>query len=308
MYSLLDITDATQWQTLLARAAFPHMTQAWPFGEAKRCVGWSPRRVAITLAGEAVGICQVLYKVVAGIPVAARINQGPLVLDGHQDKELAMHLAIRNHWRFLKRGALLISPAIADTLPTGQILASLGFRRRGSFHWESSRLDLTRTEEDLRMGLKSEWRRNLVKGEKNGLVFTAANDQKEVDWILERHVENMAVKGFEGHHPDLVRGLYDASPNDFFVAKVATAEGEPLAGMVVFTFADVGYFYVGWFGEPGRDLKAGNFLLWNVATELKRRGFKSFDLGGHNGAIAFGKFKMGMNGTGYRTAGEFLLI
>jgi lipid II:glycine glycyltransferase (peptidoglycan interpeptide bridge formation enzyme) len=306
-YSFSDISNENDWDALLARAVFPHMTQAWAFGEAKRRTGWRPRRVAIMQSDEAIAICQILYKSIAGIPVVARINQGPLVLAGHKDKELPMHLSIRRHWRFLWRGPLLISPAIADSTVASKDLAAMGFKRRGTFQWESSRLELARDENEIRKTLEQKWRNRLNKSEKAGLQFTAGNSQEEVTWILDRHTENMSTKGFDGASPSLVRGLYDAAPQDFIVGRVTHA-GEPVAGMVMFVFAHVGYFYVGWFGEKGRDLSAGNFLLWNAALELKRRGVKQFDLGGHNGAVAFGKFKMGMNGLGYRTAGEFLSI
>lgn len=306
-YSLSEIGNEGEWKRLFARAAFPHMTQAWAFGEAKRRTGWRPRRMAITLDGNTVAICQVLHKCIAGIPVVARINQGPLVLAGHEDKALSVYGVIRRHWRFLWRGPLLISPAMPDSSTATADLTSIGFKRRGRFQWESSRLDLTRSESEIRKSLDAKWRNRLNKSEKLGLQFTSGSSQEDVNWILEKHKENMATKGFEGASPSLLRGLYDAAPNDFIVGRV-THEGEAVAGMVMFVFADVGYFYVGWFGDKGRDLSAGNYLLWNAAIELKRRGLHQFDLGGHNGAIAFGKFKMGMNGAGYRTAGEFLAI
>jgi hypothetical protein len=243
-----------------------------------------------------------LYKMVGRLPVVARINQGPLMLEGHGDKELATHLAIRKRFRF--RCALMISPAVSRTDDSAIALKGIGFRRIGKFNWASSRVDLTRADGDLRKALDAKWRNQLNKAEKNGLLFIADND---VQWILQTHIRNMAEKGFEGPAPSLLRALHETSPADFLVFK-AVHEGAPVAGMVAYRFGDVAHYYIGWFGPEGRKISAGNFLLWNAALELKRLGVRQFDLGGHNNKFGFGGFKMGMNGVGYQCAGEFLSL
>jgi hypothetical protein len=303
--TIRELTSVAQWRDLFARVDFPHMTQAWAFGEAKRATGWKPKRFVIHNNHEPIAIFQSLHKQFAGITIATRINQGPMMLEGHAAEAPEAHAAIRRRWRFLFRGALLISPTLEHSETAIGQLGAMGYRKRPGHGWASSRLNLTRGVEDLRKGLESTWRNRLKKSESHGLVVKITNDRKDMQWLLQKHVENMAQKDFEGPTAALVKGLYDAAPRDFFVFRIMRGD-ETVAGMGVARFGTVGQYYIGWFGEDGRPFNAGNFALWNVAMELKRLGCTQFDLGGHHRAVGFGKFKMGMNGEVYASAGEFV--
>jgi lipid II:glycine glycyltransferase (peptidoglycan interpeptide bridge formation enzyme) len=306
-YEIFDIVNESEWQALFSTVGFPHMTQTWAFGEAKRATQWRPRRIAITLGAEAIAICQVLYKTVAGLPVVARINLGPMPLVGQLEKAVDVHQAIRDHWRHFFHGVLLIAPAVPYSDENQKSLKAMGFRLRTQFRWTSSRVDLTPYEGDIRKSLTSKWRNQLNKSEQQGLQFWANTLPTDVEWIIRRHVENTVRKGFSGPSPEFLWALYKAAPAHFHVFK-ATHGGQPVAGMVAYRFGEVAHYYVGWNGVDGRRLNAGNFLLWNASLELKRLGCTKFDVGGHNSASGFGAFKLGMNGASYQLVGEFLRI
>lgn len=306
-YVIEEIASETEYQALFARTEFPHMTQSWAFGEAKRATRWLPRRLAIRREGHPVAICQVLARKVAGLPVLARINLGPTLLAGHADEAMDVLHAIRTRWRCLRRGVLLIAPAVPYSDESLRNLKTMGFRLRSQFRWASSRLDLTRSEAELRKSLASTWRNRLKNSERQGLQFIAANSPADVEWMVQRHSEHVAEKGFDGPSPALLRGLYRAAPADFMIFRAVRA-GKPVAGMVAYRFGHTAHYYVGWFGPEGRQWSAGNFLFWNASLELKRLGCTAFDLGGHNSTAGFGAFKLGMRGAGYQLLGEFFCL
>ena len=303
-YAFADIFSEAEWQALLMRTLFPHMPQSWAFGEAKRVEGFKPRRIVVTLHGEPVAVCQILFKYLSA---AARINQGPMMLQGCADQEMSVIAAFRNRWRYLRRGLLLIAPAIGKSPETEAAMIGRGFRRRSHFSLESSRVDLTKSEAEMRKTLDSKWRNQLKKSEGNNLRLAVSSDLNDVEWMLQIHQEHVTTKNFADKAPTVavIRALYNASPTDFLVCR-AIHNDIPVAALVAYKFAGGAQYYIGWYGTEGRSLNAGNFLLWNVALALKAVGAVWFDLGGHSGNQNYSKFKLGMNGTGYKTAGEFL--
>src|SRR5438105_458835 len=98
---IIEVRDEAEWRDHFAKVRHKFMTQSWAFGEAKRAANWRPRRLLFKSGGEALAICQVLHKVVTGVPVAARINCGPLFLNESAERSADILRTIRNHWRFL---------------------------------------------------------------------------------------------------------------------------------------------------------------------------------------------------------------
>lgn len=303
-----EITDEPEWHSLFERASQKQMTQSWAFGEAKRAENWRPRRIVITKDNEPVAIGQVLCKDIARIPAASRLYLGPLILRGHENESETIYRAVRNHWRYLFRGPLLIAPALHLNDENVRMLGRVGFRSRNKPGWTSSRLNLTESEATLRAALDSKWRNQLKKAERAGTQIRLSSTPQDIAWIIDRHAEHLAQKQFKGAaHPVLVRALRKASPEDFNVF-IASFEGDNVGGIVVYRFADEAHYYVGWNGPEGRRLYAGNLLLWTAIMDLKAKGCARFDLGGHDlaGISGFAAFKLGLNAERYETAGEFL--
>jgi lipid II:glycine glycyltransferase (peptidoglycan interpeptide bridge formation enzyme) len=280
------------------------MTQSWAFGEAKRIAAWHPVRLVFRRDKEPVAICQVLYKSVLGWKPVARINQGPLMLDGCQGETPGVYRAVRRRWRYLICGGLLIAPALEYGEKASEILLSAGFRKRNQSRWTSTLLDLTPSETDLRKALSGNWRNHLRKAEKLGLRLSHGQGPGDLDWISQKHEENEKNKRFKGPSTKLLRALYAAAPGNFHVFR-AEFEGRYVAGLVACKFGNTAHYYIGWVGDDGRRLGAGNFLLWNAACALKQLGCVKFDLGGTDTRSRFGTFKRGVNGDNYQLAGEF---
>ncbi|KAB2964826.1 GNAT family N-acetyltransferase [Zoogloea sp.] len=299
--------DRDEWEAFCASLPAPQLTQSWGYGEAKAAEGWGVERLVFESDGQALAICQVLIKRVLGVAVAARINRGPQCLVPQATPEVLrpVHEALRQRWRFGRRGLLLLAPGLEDGEAQRSLMQQAGFRSRGVAGWCSAVLDLRLGEEALRARLAANWRNHLKVSERGGLLFDVSREADAREWMFARHAEHMAEKGFSGTSVSFLRALQRAVPEDFFVCR-AVLDGQPVAGMVVVRFARSAEYFVGWYGPEARRSKAGNFLLWNAALAMRAQGCERFDLGGYSSSDGYGRFKQDMRGTEYRLLEEWM--
>jgi hypothetical protein len=297
------------------------MTQAWRYNEAKVTSGGesrlstnlSVRRLVFEDVGMPVAICHVLDKAVAGVVVASRINRGPLLIgsDAGDGVALGVYSTLKRRWRHLAHGVLFVGPALEVGDDSDRLLRDAGLRPRRQQGWTSAVLDLRLDEAGLRAHMAPTWRNRLKLAERSGLAFTVSEAQDALDWMLSRHVENMGAKGFVGPSARFVRSLCRASPGDWFVARLwVPGEPDPVAGMLVYQFGNTAEYYVGWFGDAGRKVAAGNLLYLRAILEARRRGCLRFDLGGYHptstSETGLRRFKQGLRGVEYTLSNEWL--
>jgi lipid II:glycine glycyltransferase (peptidoglycan interpeptide bridge formation enzyme) len=307
-YRIRPVRDVQEWEEYFNAIERPHLMQSHAYGEAKKhAQQWHINRYVFERFGTPLAICQVLEKRLAGLRIASRINRGPLFLEESPPCKVKEHVMqlVRDHWKVFRGGPLLIAPALDMSEENRSVLLELGFRDRKKYcHW-SSLIDLRPAESEMRKRLASNWRNHLKLSERSGLELRTSNSADSVEWMLDRHAENMETKNFHGPDKALLRALYQARPADFLVLQ-AVFEGEPLAGMILARCGQKTEYYIGWVGADGRKYNCGNFLCWNAALEMKKAGCKWLDLGGYGSNDKFGHFKQGMRGMEYKLIGEWV--
>ena len=135
-------------------------------------------------------------------------------------------------------------------------------------------------------------------------MITMSSTAEDMEWMIDRHIQNMNEKGFTAPEPALVRALYHAAPQDALVCR-AVLDGESLAGLAAFSFGQAAEYYVGWVSPEGRKSNVNNVLFFQTALEMRRRGCRWFDLGGMR-VGATEPFKTGMGGTEYQFTHNWL--
>ena len=302
----LAVTSRAEWEPLFAQAPWPHFTQSWAYGEGKRAEGWQVERMVIPDAGGPAALCQLLVKRPLGIPIT-RINRGPVFLRDKPSRatQLGVLCALRRRWRFGLRGLLLMAPSLPMDDESVALLREAGFIRRKDSGWSSSFINLQQPLEDLFRGLAPDWRTKIRRAEKLGVSLRVRSDAAAIDWLLERHVENMRSKNFAGPSPEFVRSVVRAGAHDFRLLQAMVA-GQPEAGLLVGRFGQHAENFIAWFSETARRATAGNYLMWNSVIEMQRMGCRTLDLGGFSVSDRYGHFKRGMRGEEYRLAGEWL--
>jgi hypothetical protein len=299
------VADQAHWDSLVAACPTPHLPQGFAYGQGKAAKGWTIRRALLLAAGRPVAIATVLELRRFGLRLLSRINRGPLFLEPVPSDEtvVAVYAALRRRWgRIIP---LLIAPALPFGAPSDTLLRRAGYRLRHRRSWQSGRIDLTVGEDALWAGLASSFRNRVRNAEKAGARLRVSGDAETYEWMLARHAENMAERGFSAADAPLLRALRLAAPEDVSVFQLL-AEGKPVAGMSVVRFGTHAEYHVGWFGPEGRKLNAGNFLMWQVLVELSRRGVRTFDVGGLKPGDGYTRFKQTMKPVEYQLAGEWM--
>jgi hypothetical protein len=301
--AVVPVSDHAAWDDLLAQAAVPHLPQSFSYCEGKRAEGWGIVRVAFQRDGRTLAIATVLVRRVLGVTVLARLNRGPVLLDADMtdDDLAAIYTAVRRRWQ----GPLLIAPALPHGPESTAILTRAGFRLRHDNGWRSGRLDLTGDEEAIWSGLGSTFRNRWRQAQKAGAELNIHDDEASYQWLIDRHVANMSDKKFAGPSPTLLGGIRAAAPQNVLVFQMVH-NGQPVAGMSVVRFGDCAEYHIGWFGPDGRRVNAGNFLMWAVIKEMKRRGVRQFDIGGLRPGDGYTQFKQTMRPVEFRLAGEWM--
>jgi len=307
--TISSLSNRAQWDSLFAQVAFPHFTQAWCYGEGKRAEGWSVERMVFLGEDAPIALCQVLVKRVLGLPVAARINRGPLFMEGAPSVELqrSVFTALRRRWRFGRRGLLLIAPALPFDEAGSELLRSCGFKQRRAGGWGSSQVDLVPSLEAIRASFSSKWRNPLNSAIRAGVEVSCRRDAEAFEWMLERHVANMTVKGFDGPSVGFVRAMVAANPKAFWVLQ-ARLGGELISGLMGVCLGAHAENYLGWTNDEGRRTGAHSLLIWNAIVEMKAAGSRVLDLGGFTTDGKYGAYKRGLRGREYRLSGEWLVL
>lgn len=301
------VADKAAWDSLIASCPAPHLPQGFAYGEGKAAKGWTVRRALFLAGGRPVAIATVLELRRFGIRLLNRINRGPLFLDAEpgDDRVTGVYAALRRRWGRIWTAPLLIAPALLSGERSDTLLRQAGYRLRHRRSWQSGRIDLTVGEDALWAGLASSFRNRVRNAEKAGAELRISQDGETYEWMLARHAENMAERGFSAAGPELLRALRNTAPEDVLVFQLIH-EGVAVAGMSVVRFGAHAEYHVGWFGPAGRKLNAGNFLMWNVLREMHRRGVKTFDVGGLKPGDGYTRFKQTMKPVEYQLAGEWM--
>ena len=88
----------------------------------------------------------------------------------------------------------------------------------------------------------------------------------------------------------------------------ANLDGEPVAGILIFTHGKSATYQVAWTNEAGREHRAHHLLLWHTILELKERDITWLDAGGINPEHAEGvtRFKRGLGGDEFELIGFYV--
>lgn len=304
---LREVSARDRWDALVAQAPAPHLPQSFAYGAGKAATGWPARRIEFVQGERTVAIATVLQVRRLGLTLLNRVNRGPVFLDRTPDAEtiVDVYRTLRRHHGHFWQGPLLIAPALPRGEDAARLLRRAGYRLRHERSWTSGRIDLTRDEDDIWRSLGSNFRNRVRNAEKSAATLDVASGGVAYEWMLARHRDNMAAKGFSAVDATMLRALRAAAPETVLVFRMMVGQ-VPVAGMSVVSFGTHCEYHVGWFGPEGRKLNAGNFLMWGVLREMKRRGQTAFDVGGLKPGDGYTQFKQTMKPVGYELCGEWM--
>ena len=142
---------------------------------------------------------------------------------------------------------------------------------------------------DLSDGIESTWmneihtkNRNVIKkGEKSGLEFIVDEDfayLTEFEDLYNSTMDKLEADGFYYFDPSYYDQLKNTIQNRFL--GIVKHEGKVVAGAIFFYQLPYGHYHLAGSDKSALKLSPNNYLLWEAAKELTRRGVKHFHLGG----------------------------
>lgn len=304
-----DTIGRDEWDDLFAQIPRSNLLQSWAYGDARaRYSGARVRRAIIFDGDKPIGLVQGYDRSVAGIPIAVRINRGPLCLTPLDNARVAdMYGLLARHAKLWK--PLVISPELESRNGHDLTLRHLGFRRLPSPGWCSAYVDLARPMAELRAALNRKWRNHLAQAERSSLHVTISCRPDAFDWMIERYRQSMAERAYTGVPIPILRDLWRDSGglNSSVVVRVDTPSG-PGSAMLFVRHGTTTTYVAGWIGEQGRRARAGYLGLWGAVGEMMRQGCGWLDLGGISETETPGvaQFKQGVQGHAYELIGSYL--
>jgi hypothetical protein len=236
----------------------------------------------------------------------AQVVRGPLWLAPvSAAQRLAVCQALKQRYRLRQRRLLLWLPELPEAPESEALIRRCGLRRMVT-GYSTVWLDLARSPDALRRGLRGNWRNKLAAAETGGLTLRTGGGDGRLDWLLAEHDRFRRRTRFLGPSGAFVRALAAAMPDSLLVS-CAYAGERPLAGVLAIMHGRAATYYLGVTTPEGRRARAHNLLLWNAALALKARGIDWLDLGGvDGGAPGVASFKLGLGGELVTLSGSYL--
>jgi hypothetical protein len=217
-------------------------------------------------------------------------------------------VAVRDYWT--ARGFYVrIAPPLVQDAAASARLRALGMDIRPATGWRSSVVDCTRGADELRSALDKRWRNCLTKAERLGLTYVTGCDVALVRRFESDYASFLQEKAYATPlTPEFVRALAAALPSERALrVHVATHQGIHCGSIVTAEYHGTAEYFIGAVNASGKQVNAGQFLLWNALRDMQGRGITRFDLGGmHPDQTPKGiyHFKAGISGTPYTLIGE----
>ena len=266
----------------------------------------------IEIDGKEAGLIQVMQAgIIKNMLHAIVADRGPLWFDGFGSiKHFTAFIAEYNR-QFPKRWGRKrrFIPEIKKSAAIDTVMKENGFIKTDSPPYQTIKLDLTQSEEELRANLHGSWRRSLVKSEKSELEITWDDTGQKLPILLKLYDLDRKTRKYSGADlPALMAlGRVFAAEKNALVG-IASLDNRPVGAILIFCHGQGATYQVGWNGQEGRDNRAHHRLLWDSLGVLQQKGITMFDLGGVNdgSAASIKRFKTGMGGKLIELAGLYI--
>jgi lipid II:glycine glycyltransferase (peptidoglycan interpeptide bridge formation enzyme) len=314
----IDAVDETSWHRVLGEFSDANIYQTWSYDEV-RAGRANISQIVLKKHGETVAIAQVriakLPLIGAGI---AYVRWGPLwrkrSLELDVDTLRQAIRALRNEYA-CKRGLVLrLRPLLFHDVSTefAPILAEEGYSAGPDAPERTLRLDLTKTTQELRQGMRPHWRRYLKVAEAGDLEVVEGSADTLFEEFVGIYRELVDRKAFaEPNDIREFRLIQERLPQDLKMKiLLCKAGGKLCSGLICSVMGDTGIYLYGATSDVGLKTRGSYLLHWKLIEWMKQTGVTTYDLHGINPATNPGTYRFkadlcGSNGHDLHFLGQF---
>ncbi|OGG49643.1 hypothetical protein A2763_03105 [Candidatus Kaiserbacteria bacterium RIFCSPHIGHO2_01_FULL_54_36] len=304
-YSIRTISQEVVWEDFM-RAMKPHsFLHSWKWGEHFEKTGSKIFRVGIYHGHSLAGVA-LLIKVAARRGLFLLCPHGPLVAESENEEEvlrmLAAHctrIAADERCDFIR-----FCPLLQRSAEHSAMYRRLGFSDAPiHMHPEISwMLDITKSEDELLMGMRKTTRYLIKKMEKEGVVITTSKDPADMEHFSRIYEATVERQQFTPFSKSYLRTEFELYVKDdqalFFFGK---QKGVLVAAAIIIFYNGQAFYHHS--GSLSSGSNVSYLLQWRVIQEAKRRGCTLYNFWGvapeHNSRHAWtglSRFKRGFGG------------
>jgi lipid II:glycine glycyltransferase (peptidoglycan interpeptide bridge formation enzyme) len=321
-YSIeVDSIGAEEWNTVLRVFSDASIFQTYEYG----VENWGKNHLSHIVLRKDNDIVAASQVWVVELPILkcgfAHIPWGPMWKCKNRERDVQtvrmMLRALRDEY-VEKRGLLLRlrGYSVSGTDEGNEVIQQLSeegftFQKREAAY-RTYRINLTKSLEELRTKFKGNWRRDLIKAERQDLEIEIGNSVSMLVVFSEIYKDMVRRKGFKEYVADMnkyiemQRRYRDDLKMNIFLCK---HEGTYVAGAVVPAIGDTGMYLLGATSTIcfEKKLLASHLIQWRVLSCLKSNGFRYYDLrGGIDGDMeGVRHFKSGLSGEEIHYIGSY---
>ncbi len=271
------------WDAFVREHPRGDVLQTARWGELKGAFGWDWEIVALGARRHPTAGALVLYRTLPlRLGTIAYVPRGPVVDWDDADAVAALTSALEDTARRRHAWALWMEPNLRDTAEARQQLRRVGLREgdRTVQPPRTIRVDLTASEDEILMRMKSKTRYNIRYAKRKGVTVRPGDvDDADVYYNL---METTAERNEFGIHSrayyrEALRCFLPADEVALFIAEV---EAEPVAAIIVFALGDTAYYFYGASSNRHRKKMPTYALQWAAMRWAKAKGCTVYDLWG----------------------------
>jgi peptidoglycan pentaglycine glycine transferase (the first glycine) len=302
-----------EWEPYLDNHPEAHILQTSHWAELKGHFGWTPRFIRQDHLG-----AMVLFR---QLPMGLSVGYLPRGPVGNGD------------WRSLWSDVdaicqqenaifLRVEPEIWEPTPKGFVENNLpGFKPINQTVQppRTIQIDLTPSEEEILMAMKSKTRYNIRLAERKDVIVRPSQD---VERFHQMSLTTSERDEFGIHSLEYYQRAYDLfSPQNACVLLIAEYQNKPLAGLMAFAKGDTAWYFYGASTNQERNRMPTYLLQWEAIRWARNKGCKIYDLWGvpdypesyledhfmdrSDGLWGVYRFKRGFGGEVRRTIGSW---
>ena len=328
--------DKHTWNALLEKLPQSHLLQTWEWGETKSQFGWTPyHKVWRDERDEVIAAALVLERAVK-IPllfIQLRIHytpKGPLLSDW-EDAGLRKRVLDDLTAFARERGAYLLK--VDPDVPVGigepesedakeGLVGETFIHELKASGWRYSNeqvqfkntvlVDLTPTEDEILARMKQKTRYNVRLAGRKG-VTVRQGTVEDFEMLYQMYAETAVRDGFAIRGKEYYQVVWQTFLEaDLLTPLIAEVEGEPVAGLMLFTFGGSGWYLYGMSRPIHREKMPTYLLQWEAIRVAKSKGCTVYDLWGapevfdeSDSLWGVYRFKRGLGGQVFRTIGAW---
>ena len=319
-WTFKEITSKEEWRSYEKKVDFGNLLQSWEYGEAKASKRWVARRFVIFDDNEVFISLVQAFETKIGLGFKAiRLNRGPLVsallLSSGENRSTLEQKLIRTFCRLCK----LHNWVVVSWAPDAAALNSIAsmrppvlWRRTKVTPWESQRLSLADSEQELLAKLAGKWRNALRKSSREPFEVKIIEKPEDAATCIRFYEAFAESKKFKGLKASFLNSLWNHAFDERRLFLFAAFKNEvELLGVVGISFNfDTATYLLGCTNAEGREHNVNYSLLWEGLLFARRYGCSYFDVGGvtQNTPTGISRFKKGLRGSHYSDHGEYILL